>query len=134
MTNRVVRDDDVVFRSEVELCEMAGVKIIVDGSKMSDIPVDLVVGCTLHPYLDQCAKWPSTSVFLVDPPFYSANLANFVLFPLLPLISSVPPQNDAKCKLYIGDLGIPAKLYEKVDVTANGLYPQDGFVARIKRA
>lgn len=134
MTTRSVTAEDVAFRTELELAELAGVHV-VDASMPLITSVDIVIGCSLHPYLDQCGKRASTTVLLVDPPFYSPNLANIVLFPLLPLQSSVPVENDSKCKMYIADLAIPAKLYKsKADVDAEGLYPQDGFIARIKRA
>jgi len=132
LCNRAVTDGDGAFLSELELCRLAGVRVV--DSMSAATRADIVVGCTLHPYLDQCGQLPSTTVLLVDPPFYSANLADMVLFPLLPLQSSVPLENDVKCRLYIGDLGVPAKLFDRVDVNAEGLYPQDGFVARIKRA
>ncbi|OQR73498.1 enhancer of mRNA-decapping protein 3-like [Tropilaelaps mercedesae] len=134
MTTRSVTAEDAAFRTELELAELAGVHVI-DASRPPNASVDIVVGCSLHPYLDQCGKRASTTVLLIDPPFYSPNLANIVLFPLLPLHSSVPIENDSKCKMYIGDLAVPAKLYKsKAELDAEGLYPQDGFVARIKRA
>lgn len=134
MTTRSVTAEDAAFRTELELAELAGVQV-VDASHPPTSAVDIVVGCSLHPYLDQCGKRAWTTVLLVDPPFYSPNLANIVLFPLLPLLSSVPTEKDAKCKMYIGDLAVPAKLYKsKAEVDAEGLYPQDGFIARIKRA
>lgn len=133
MTTRAVTDADVAFNSELQLCKMAGLHVIVANST-SSTPVDIVIGCTLHPFLDQCAKKASTTVLLVDPPFYSPNLANIVLFPILPLLSSIPTEADSKCKMYIGDLGIPVAVYGKCGLNVNReVYHGEGFVARINR-